>query len=143
MRSGAAILFVATAAAVCAQDVTFSEHIAPIIYANCSRCHRPGEVSPFSLLSYQDVAKRGGFDLSGPPEFAVAGAKYRFLSGASNHAHRMATVRDVVAEGGQASRPAQLAAELGLEEVSDVLGQSFEFPFRGGNIAFDFGALPP
>ncbi|HYA16610.1 MAG TPA: hypothetical protein VEF06_04045, partial [Bryobacteraceae bacterium] len=40
-------------------EVTFNKQIAPIIYNNCSSCHRPGEAAPFSLLSYQDVAKRG------------------------------------------------------------------------------------
>jgi hypothetical protein len=39
--------------------VTFNKQIAPIIFNNCSSCHRPGEAAPFSLLSYQDVAKRG------------------------------------------------------------------------------------
>src|SRR5436853_2377132 len=39
--------------------VTFNQHIAPIIYRNCSSCHRPGEAAPFSLLSYQDVVKKG------------------------------------------------------------------------------------
>ena len=39
--------------------VTYNKQIAPIIYNNCSSCHRPGEAAPFSLLSYQDVAKRG------------------------------------------------------------------------------------
>ncbi len=42
-----------------ANPVTFSKHIAPIIFNNCAECHRPGEAAPFSLLSYQDVAKRG------------------------------------------------------------------------------------
>jgi hypothetical protein len=42
-----------------AETVTFNKHIAPIIYSNCSSCHRPGEAAPFSLLSYQDVVKRG------------------------------------------------------------------------------------
>lgn len=42
-----------------AQSVTFNKQIAPIIYKNCSECHRPGEAAPFPLLSYQDVAKRG------------------------------------------------------------------------------------
>jgi Copper type II ascorbate-dependent monooxygenase, C-terminal domain len=40
------------------QQITFSEHIAPIIYKNCSSCHRPGEAGPFSLLTYQDVKSR-------------------------------------------------------------------------------------
>lgn len=39
-------------------DVTFTRDIAPIVFANCSECHRPGEVAPFSLLTYEDVAKR-------------------------------------------------------------------------------------
>ena len=39
--------------------VTFNGQIAPIIYRNCSSCHRPGEAAPFALLSYQDVAKKG------------------------------------------------------------------------------------
>jgi mono/diheme cytochrome c family protein len=38
--------------------VTFAETIAPIVYANCASCHRPGEAAPFSLLTYDDVAKR-------------------------------------------------------------------------------------
>jgi hypothetical protein len=42
-----------------AAPVTFNKQIAPIVYNNCSSCHRPGEAAPFSLLSYQDVAKRG------------------------------------------------------------------------------------
>ncbi len=39
--------------------VTFTEHVAPLLFENCSRCHRPGEVAPFSLLSLEDAKKRG------------------------------------------------------------------------------------
>ena len=44
-----------------AQQLNFNEHIAPIIHANCSPCHRPGEAGPFSLITYEDVSKRGSF----------------------------------------------------------------------------------
>ncbi|HML17729.1 MAG TPA: hypothetical protein VK419_11915 [Bryobacteraceae bacterium] len=37
---------------------TFNRDIAPILYKNCSNCHRPGEVAPFALLTYHDAAKR-------------------------------------------------------------------------------------
>lgn len=37
---------------------TFTEHVAPIIFQNCATCHRPGEIGPFPLLTYQDVRKR-------------------------------------------------------------------------------------
>src|SRR5947208_1382223 len=39
--------------------VTFNQQIAPIIYRNCSPCHRPGEAAPFPLLSYAEVARKG------------------------------------------------------------------------------------
>ena len=38
--------------------VDFNHDIAPIIYTNCSSCHRPGEAGPFPLLTYQDAKKR-------------------------------------------------------------------------------------
>src|SRR5438093_9611646 len=38
--------------------VTFNREVAPIIYKNCSSCHRPGEAAPFPLLSYEDVVKK-------------------------------------------------------------------------------------
>ena len=34
---------------------TFTNDIAPIVYNHCAQCHRPGEVAPMSLLSYEDV----------------------------------------------------------------------------------------
>src|SRR5882757_9325082 len=37
---------------------TFNKDIAAILYQNCATCHRPGEVAPFSLLTYRDAAKR-------------------------------------------------------------------------------------
>ena len=37
---------------------TFAADIAPIVYAHCSTCHRPGQAAPFSLLSYEDVKRR-------------------------------------------------------------------------------------
>ena len=43
------------------QKITFTEHIAPIIHQNCTPCHRSGEVGPFSLITYEDVVKRGKF----------------------------------------------------------------------------------
>lgn len=43
------------------EAVTFSRDVAPILWKNCVRCHRPGEVAPFSLLTYQDAAKRASF----------------------------------------------------------------------------------
>ncbi len=37
------------------QSPTWSEHVAPIIYAHCTSCHRSGEIGPFPLESYRDA----------------------------------------------------------------------------------------
>ena len=42
-------------------DVTFNRDIAPILFQRCAPCHHPGEVAPFSLLTYADAAKRPGW----------------------------------------------------------------------------------
>lgn len=39
-------------------EITWSSHIAPIIYKNCTPCHRPAESGPFNLLSYSDAIKK-------------------------------------------------------------------------------------
>ena len=52
-------LFVCLAAAAPAQTVTYSQDIAPLLYNNCATCHRPGQVAPFSLLSYNDAFTHG------------------------------------------------------------------------------------
>jgi hypothetical protein len=36
---------------------TFAADIAPIVFANCVSCHRPGQAGPFSLLSYDDLRR--------------------------------------------------------------------------------------
>jgi peroxiredoxin len=37
-------------------DVTWSNQVVRIVQTHCVECHRPGEVGPFSLLSYDDAA---------------------------------------------------------------------------------------
>ena len=44
-------------AADSSNQVTFSRDIAPILFQNCSVCHRPGNAGPFSLLNYADAKK--------------------------------------------------------------------------------------
>jgi tetratricopeptide (TPR) repeat protein len=39
-------------------EVTFNRNVAPIVFAKCAACHRPGEAAPFSLLTYDDVRRR-------------------------------------------------------------------------------------
>jgi hypothetical protein len=50
-------LSVFLSAAVCAADskVTFHKDVLPILQKRCQSCHRPGEVAPMALLTYDNV----------------------------------------------------------------------------------------
>ena len=37
------------------QTPTFTKDVAPILYKNCSQCHRPNEVAPMPLMTYEQV----------------------------------------------------------------------------------------
>jgi len=52
------LLLAATIAFAAAPPPTFHRDIAPILFAQCAPCHRPGEAGPFSLLTYQDARRR-------------------------------------------------------------------------------------
>src|SRR5438132_9104716 len=34
---------------------TFSKDVAPILFKSCASCHRPGEIAPMSLLTYENA----------------------------------------------------------------------------------------
>jgi hypothetical protein len=36
-------------------DITYTKNIAPILNQHCVRCHRPGEIGPFSMTNYSEV----------------------------------------------------------------------------------------
>ena len=38
-----------------ADDVTYADHIAPILQRSCQQCHRPGGAGPMSFMSYDEV----------------------------------------------------------------------------------------
>ena len=43
------------ASAAAAEAPTFARDVASILYDSCVSCHRPGEIAPMSLLTYQDA----------------------------------------------------------------------------------------
>ena len=50
--------FVAGYAPRSSGSVTFSRDVAPIIFKNCSGCHRDDQAAPFNLLTYGDVRRK-------------------------------------------------------------------------------------
>ena len=134
-----------------AQPVTFSEHIAPIIYANCTGCHRPGQVAPFPFLTYADVAAKGALigsqTLSGsmppwkPEPGWVAYRDERRLSGA-----QIALIQQWVAEGMPQGDPGKAPPvptfpdgwQLGTPDLVLTMSTAFNVPADGPDIYRNF-----
>lgn len=53
----AALGFLLTRNVRALDQVTFNEHVAPIIYSKCSNCHREGQIGPFAFTNYDEVAE--------------------------------------------------------------------------------------
>ncbi len=51
----AIVIFAMAANNTNTSKVTFTKDVAPILYKSCAECHRPGEIAPMSLLSYQEA----------------------------------------------------------------------------------------
>ncbi len=63
------------------QSPTFYEDVAPIVYENCTHCHRIGNIGPFPFTNYGEVAAYGhsianavatGFMPPWPPDYAYS-----------------------------------------------------------------------
>src|SRR5215472_17365972 len=80
MRLVAAAAFLSLAVSASAADTstapTFSKDVLPILQKNCQSCHRPGEIGPMPLLTYDQARpyaraiKRANESKTIPPWFA-------------------------------------------------------------------------
>jgi len=118
--------------------ITFSSDVAPILYANCVSCHRPGEVAPFPLISFEQVKKHAHqiVDVTGsrtmPPWKADAGAEM-FLDARRLNDAQIQTLSQWVSQGMPEGNPHDLPAlpkftpgwQLGEPDV--VLAPSAEY----------------
>src|SRR5512138_2629172 len=70
------------------ESVTFHKDIEPLLQANCQGCHRPGEIGPMPLLTYQNTRpwakaiKEAVLARKMPPWFADSGVQH-YLNDAS------------------------------------------------------------
>jgi len=93
--------------------LTYSKDIAPIVYQNCTSCHRDGEVAPFSLSNYDEV-KRHAATIAAvtqsrymPPwKAAPDGDKFSGERRLSNS--QIATIKQWVTEGMPEGNPTDL-----------------------------------
>ena len=55
MKKFILVLSLALTTRLSAQTPNWSEHIAPILYNNCTNCHIDGGIAPFSLVTYENA----------------------------------------------------------------------------------------
>ena len=55
LRFATTFCVMAAIGAAFGQTVTFHEDIAPLIYGECTQCHREGEIGPMPLTTYEEV----------------------------------------------------------------------------------------
>jgi hypothetical protein len=133
---------------------TFSETIAPIVFDNCVSCHRPGEAAPFTLTSYEDVAKRADLIVKVtqsrymPPWKAVEGHG-EFLDERRLTDAQIAAIRDWAAAGKPRGDMAKLPPlptftdgwQLGKPDLILEMPTAFTVPATGPDIYRNF-AIP-
>ncbi len=94
--------------------VNFTEHIAPIMAAHCTICHRANTAAPFPLTQYDDVAGNGAMiaeviaERRMPPWYASPADRQRF----ANYRGLTASERDTVLQWVAAGMPQGAVVEL-------------------------------
>lgn len=141
------LMLLATARAADAAQVTFNNEIAPIIYENCSMCHRPGEAAPFSLLSYHDVvrkaktiAKATGSGVM--PPWKAEPASYAYRDERRLTAEQIALIKEWVTQGMPEGDPAEKTEpptfasgwRLGEPDLVVEMPAAFHVPADGPDI---------
>ncbi len=134
--------------------LTFTEHVAPIIFNNCSSCHRPGEAAPFPLLNYSDVKKRARqiAEVTGekymPPWHADAGY-CEFLDERRITDEQIGMLRQWYEEGAVEGKPAKLPPlpkfsegwQLGKPDLVVTMPDAYTVPAEGQDI-YRYFAIP-
>lgn len=134
-----------------AEPVTFTGTIAPLVYVNCTTCHRPGGGAPFSLVTYEDVAKRARLiaDVTAsrymPPWHAAPGPS-KFVGERHLTDDQIRVFSEWVAQGAPQGDPAKLPPlpdfrdgwTLGEPDLILEMPQGFDLPASGPDVFRNF-----
>jgi tetratricopeptide (TPR) repeat protein len=130
-----------------AQPLTFNKDIAPIVFARCAPCHRPGEIGPFSLLTYADVKQRATLigDVTArrvmPPWKPAPGGE-QFLDSRALTASELGKIQLWIQEGAVEGDPPDLPLppewgsgwQLGTPDLVVSMDRAFVLPATGADV---------
>ncbi|MBI1354100.1 MAG: hypothetical protein GC160_07120 [Acidobacteria bacterium] len=145
MRSVILLLLVSAVASAAAP--TFTEDVAPLVFQNCTSCHRPGQAGPFPLTNYEEVKKRGPFLVAlteariMPPWHAEPG-DVEFAGARRLSDEQIALLKSWVEAGMPEGDPDKLPAlpefaegwELGEPDLTLAMDKEFEIPAEGEDL---------
>jgi tetratricopeptide (TPR) repeat protein len=131
--------------------VTFNRDVAPILYGNCTTCHRPGESAPFSLLTYSDAKQRAGLISAVTsshvmPPWQPESAEGEFSGERRLEPAEIDTLRRWVEDGLQEGKPEERPAvptfsdgwQLGIPDIIVSMPVPFSVPADGRDVFRNF-----
>lgn len=131
--------------------VTFSAHVAPILFEHCTSCHRPGEAAPFALLNYTGArplarAIAAATALRAMPPWKAGPSDHPFANARQLTDAQIATIQQWVADGMLEGDPANLPAlprftegwQLGAPDLVVRMHEAFEVPATGADVYRNF-----
>jgi mono/diheme cytochrome c family protein/peroxiredoxin len=127
---------------------TYCKDVAPILQKNCQECHRPGQVGPFSLETYDQARKRASDiaavveDRAMPPWKADPHVGVKFKDVRTLSDQEIATLVDWVAADAPEGNPADLPPsskfpddwQFGTPDLVVDIGADFTVPASGDDI---------
>ena len=150
--AGALLMLAGSKVPIQANDsVTFTENVAPIVFAKCASCHRPGEAAPFPLTTYAEVKRRGTLIAKAvtsramPPWKAVA-SDYAYKGDRRLSDAEIETVKKWVDAQMPEGDPAKLPPmpsytpgwQLGPPDLVVSMSEPFEVPAYGPDVYRNF-----
>jgi hypothetical protein len=133
---------------------TFTKDVAPIFYKSCTNCHRPGEIGPMALVTYQDArpwAKSIAAKVASGamPPWHADPAHGAFLNDRRLSDAEKETILKWVSSGAPEGNPAALPAvpkyadgwQIGQPDAVFTIGEDYPVP-ASGTIEYKYFEVP-